>query len=183
MSSEGSRSITGNLYCPKTSRYRQPVWFTFAFSALVVVGCGGPETTRVPLVRVSGIVKLDGDPLANAVVIFESEEGSYSYAQTDSEGRYDLRFDSQFRGVTLGKKTVRISMNRRIRGLNSNDEGGPDDTAGGSFEKQPKERVPEKYNLRSTLSVNVTASTKSFNFDIESDQEPNRSAKPGPISR
>ena len=66
----------------------------------------------------------------------------------------------------MGSKTVRISMNRRINGLNSNDEGGPEDAAGGSFQKQPPERIPEKYNVRSTLTVEVTADGDKFNFDL-----------------
>lgn len=169
MTSDGSQSITGNGRRPLTSWNWLPACFAFLASA--VAGCNGPETTRVPLVRISGVVTLDGDPLENAIVTFESDDSSYSYAQTDSDGYYDLIFDSRSRGVTLGQKTVRISMNRRIRGLNSNDEGGPGDTAGGSFEKQPKERIPEKYNLRSILSADVTASSKTFDFDLESDQE------------
>jgi hypothetical protein len=167
VSSEASLSIAGKEHRPLTSWNWLPACFAFLVSG--VVGCNGPETARVPLVRVSGVVTLDGDPLENAIVVFESEDGSYSYAQTDSLGHYDLKFDSQYAGVTLGQKAVRISMNRRIRGLNSNDEGGPGDTAGGSFEKQPKERIPEKYNLRSILSADVTASSKTFDFDLESD--------------
>jgi hypothetical protein len=119
-------------------------------------------------------VTLDREPLANAIIVFESADGSFSFAQTDSRGKYDLRFDSQSRGTTLGKKIVRISMNRRIKGLNSNDEGGPDDMAGGSFEKQPKERIPEEYNLRSTLTADVTASANTFNFDLSSKRPPKR---------
>jgi hypothetical protein len=113
-------------------------------------------------------VKLDGKPLQKAVVIFESTDGSYSFAQTDRWGRYDLRFDSQTRGVTPGAKTVRISMNRRLRGLSSNDEGGPGDRAGGAFKKQPPEAVPEQYNLHSSLRAEVTTDTTRFDFDLKS---------------
>jgi len=120
-----------------------------------------------PLVRVRGVVKLDGKPLDKAVVIFEAADGSFSYAQTDRGGRYDLHFDSQTRGVTPGAKIVRISMNRRLRGLNSNDEGNPNDKAGGAFKKQPPELVPERYHKHSTLTVVVTADTKRCDFDLK----------------
>lgn len=170
MDSDRSRPIRGKHVCSTHWWLRSKTWPASALVAILLIGCGGPETIRVPLVRVSGIVTFNGEPLANAVVEFESEDGSFSYAQTDARGRYDLRFDSQSRGTTLGKKTVRISMNRRINGLNSNDEGVPGDTAGGSFEKQPKERIPEDYNLRSTLTAIVTASTKTFSFDLLSNR-------------
>jgi hypothetical protein len=135
---------------------------------LLLLGCGGPEVDRVELVRVRGLVTLDGKPLSKAVIVFEAPDGSFSYAQTSSRGGYDLRFDSQNRGVTPGAKTVRISMNRRIHGLNSTDEGVPGDKAGGWFGKQPPEAIPAKYNADSTLTAEVTSSTNTFNFDLKS---------------
>jgi hypothetical protein len=147
---------------------RRWVCLLFTVVTLAFQGCGGPDVERVPLVRVRGKVTLDGKPLKQAVVVFESADGSFSYAETNSWGRYDLRFDSQTRGVTPGTKTVRVSMNRRIHGLNSNDEGAPGDKAGGSFRKQPPERVPEKYNVQSTLTVDVKPAAGTFNFDLTS---------------
>jgi hypothetical protein len=131
-----------------------------------LAGCGGPETNRVELVRVRGVVKLDNEPLENAVVVFESPDKSFSYAQTDARGRYDLRFDSSSRGAAPGPKIVRISMNRRILGLNSFDEGSPNDKAGGAFEAQPPERIAERYNSRSVLTANVTPEADTFDFNL-----------------
>ena len=161
------RPISADCGCRRSDGRRAPICW-LAFLLTVVVGCGGPERNRVPLVRVAGTVTLDGQLLEKAVVVFESEDGAFSFGETDARGRYDLRFDSRTRGVTFGKKIVRISMNRRIHGLNSNDEGGPEDPAGGSFKKQPKERIPEKYNRRSILAVEVTEDTDTFNFDLVS---------------
>jgi hypothetical protein len=134
--------------------------------AMVLAGCGGPNPEEVTLVRANGTVTLDGEPLENAIVVFEAANGVFSYARTDSRGRYVLRFDSKEMGVTPGKKTVRISMNRRIFGLNSKDEGAPDDPAGGSFPKQPPERVPRKYNSQSELSTEVTPDRTTYDFDL-----------------
>lgn len=141
-----------------------------ALGLLLATGCGGPEIKSVPLVRVRGAVTLGGDPLEKAIVIFESPDGSFSYAETDARGRYDLCFDSTTRGVTTGEKTVRIAMNRRVRGLNANDEGGPDDKAGGAFAKQPPEKVPARYNTESELKVEVEPDSRRFNFDLTRDK-------------
>jgi hypothetical protein len=135
-------------------------------AVLVLASCGPGYQKRVALARAHGTITLDDKPLEKAVVIFESPDGSFSYAQTDSRGRYDLRFDPYQKGVTPGPKTVRISMNRRILGLNSNDEGGPGDRAGGSFSKQPPERVPERYNAHSELTVEVTLQRARYDFDL-----------------
>jgi hypothetical protein len=134
---------------------------------LVLPGCGDSQLKRPPLIRVRGVVTLDGKPMPKAVIVFESEDGSFSYAETDRRGRYDLRFDSQTRGVTLGTKIVRISMNRQIRGLNSNSEGGPGDRAGGKSKKLPPEAIPPQYNVHSTLKVEVTSDTTRFDFKLQ----------------
>src|SRR5262245_24092106 len=86
-----------------------------------LAGCGGSYPNRVTLIHAGGTVTLDGAPLDRAIVIFEAADRSFSYAQTDAWGRYTLRFDSKEKGVTPGQKTVRISMNRRLLGLNSNE--------------------------------------------------------------
>jgi hypothetical protein len=144
---------------------RQYATILLVLGLCLVAGCG-PAVKEAPLVRARGVVTFNGAPLENAVVVFEGDDGSYSYSATDSRGRYRLRFDSQTLGVAPGKKIVRISMNRRIHGLNSNDEGGPDDRAGGAFPEQPSEIIPERYNVSSTLSVVVTPEDKTFDFDL-----------------
>ena len=133
---------------------------------LFVTGCNGPKVKGVELVRVRGTVTLDGKPVANGIVLFVSEDGSFSFDETDSEGEYDLKFNSQTRGVTPAKKTVSISMNRRLLGVNSNDEGSPDDTAGGSFPKQEPEQIPARYNVESELTVSVTPENRRFDFEL-----------------
>jgi hypothetical protein len=158
-------AIVGQSMHSTNRRFAGPL---LVLALLVFTGCGNADVTRVPLVRVRGVVTLDGKPLEKAVVIFESADGSFSFAQSARGGGYDLRFDSYTRGVTPGKKTVRISMNRRIRGLNSHDEGGPGDRAGGAFAKQPPEAVPERYNVQSGLTVEVTLDTSRFDFDLKS---------------
>jgi len=138
---------------------------------LLLAGCGDSQLKRPPLVRVRGVVTFDGKPLPKAVIVFESEDDSFSYAETDRRGSYDLRFDSQTRGVTRGTKVVRISMNRQIRGLNSNSEGGPGDRAGGKSKKLPPEAIPDQYNAHSTLKVEVTSDTGRFDFNLQSQSQ------------
>ncbi len=137
---------------------------------LLPAGCyrSAPYRTTGVLVAAYGTVTLDGEPLEDAVVLFQAGDGSFSYAQTDDEGYYELQFDSQEMGVTPGTKRVRISMNRRIKGLNSTDEGGPEDRAGGSYPNPPPERVPERYNTQSELQVEVLPSRKRYDFDLRS---------------
>ncbi|MBC7818331.1 MAG: carboxypeptidase regulatory-like domain-containing protein, partial [Planctomycetaceae bacterium] len=107
---------------------RTTLGFSLAGCCLLwLAGCGvapSPNYAKVNLLSVSGAVTLDGNPLPEAVVTFDSEDGQFSYGLTDSGGRFSLRFDSVKSGATPGKKTVRISTTRKILGLNTEEEGG-----------------------------------------------------------
>ena len=139
---------------------------------LFTLGCGGVAPTAnygsVTLLSVSGAVTLDGKPLPAAVVTFDAEDGQFSYGLTDSKGNFSLQFDSAKSGVTPGKKTVRISTSRKILGLNSKEEGGDED--GGEAKASPRstELVPERYNKKSELFVEVSSSKKHFDFPLVS---------------
>ena len=143
-----------------------------ALTLLIASGCGsaGADYSLVELKKVGGKVTLDGQPLIGAVVMFETPDRQFAYGLTDSGGRYTLQIDSEKAGVTPGQKTVRISTTKSIPGLNSPEgkEGGEAPSEGGAVPaEKPVERVPAKYNVDSTLSVNVTASAE-FNFDLTS---------------
>jgi len=83
--------------------------------ALVLIGCvdQGPK-----IAHVSGRVTLDGQPLANAAVMFSPvapkgtiAPGPDSGAKTDASGRYTLELTGKGKqGAVVGKHTVRISL-------------------------------------------------------------------------
>ena len=94
-------------------------WPLCAALVAVAAGCGGEK-----LAPVSGVVTLDGAPLADASVTFQPvaqggiDAGSGSYAKTDAEGRYTLRtVTGDRRGAVVGKHVVRISQYEQIKGL------------------------------------------------------------------
>lgn len=127
----------------------------------VTLGCGSGKPrmdySKAGLVDVSGTVRFDGQPLAEAIVIFEAPDETFSSARTDDNGRYRLLFDSVMPGVTKGPKTV------RIRTLGSLGEDDPDAKRGGS------ESVPPCYNAKSTLTVDVSENSTATDFDLRGD--------------
>ncbi len=121
---------------------------------LAVCGCGGggnlPE-----LGRVSGIVTLDGAPLAGATVTFAPATGRPSQGITGDDGRYVLEYTPGNLGAMVGEHVVRISTERYVER--------PD----GSVEELP-ERVPATYHARSTLTASVKPGVNDLPFALES---------------
>src|SRR5687768_9403934 len=64
-----------------------------------LTGCGGPEHPDVG--RVSGVVTLDGQPLPEATVMFQPENGRASVATTDSAGKYSMTYLDGVPGAKL----------------------------------------------------------------------------------
>lgn len=110
-----------------------------------VVGCGGGD--GVDLVPVEGTVTLDGQPLPDAWVTFSPELGRPSSGKTDSEGRYRLQYTPDARGAVPGKHHVTISTFVE-----------PDSDSSDSEKQAGKpERIPEKFNKKTTLTVDLVA--------------------------
>ena len=116
---------------------------------------------------------LDGKPLPAAVITFEDPtNGTFSFARTDADGDYTLQFDSEKSGVLAGKKTIQISTVRTILGLageEGKEEGEASTEDQESRAESKTEAVPACYNKESKLTVEVTSSTTTFNFDLKSD--------------
>jgi hypothetical protein len=129
-----------------------------ASSALAIAGCGSSAT----IAPVSGVVTIDGKPLANAHVAFQPEAtsgattaGAGSYGITDASGKYELKtFDTDKRGAVVGSHRVEINLKVAA-----------DD---GPQIRRPK-MLPPKYNLQSELKFKVEpGGSTAANFDLKS---------------
>lgn len=131
----------------------------FLFTALfLLAGCGQTEFKVVP---VSGVVKLDGQPLANGVVAFQpigsktqENPGPGSTAYTDATGKFSLATPDDGPGAVVGNHRVQIWTKMD----SSSDDGGG-----------WREKLPTKYNTNTTLNFEVPAAgTDQANFDLSS---------------
>ena len=132
---------------------RHTICLAVSLAVPLLAGCGssGPE-----LGEVTGTVKLGGQPLADAKVIFHPEGGgSPSIATTDASGHYELMFTADKEGAMIGKHKVTVSTFRQ--------QSNPD----GSTTTIP-ERVPAQYTSPSTtiLTKEVTAGGSEINIDL-----------------
>lgn len=122
--------------------------FSSACSLLLTMGCSGAAKGFPDLAPVTGVVKLDGQPLANASVIFIPAKGAPSGAITNADGRYELRYRNGDPGAAMGEHRVQISTD--LEGTMARDA----------------EKVPRKYNTQSELTANVTAGANQVDFDL-----------------
>ncbi|WP_425399882.1 hypothetical protein [Aeoliella sp.] len=84
---------------------------------LFTAGCGDQRPHRVP---VSGVVLVDGQPLAGAFIQFIPAEGRTAGGNTDEQGRFTLTCYELNDGATLGLHRVAVRAidslpNERIR--------------------------------------------------------------------
>lgn len=103
----------------------------------------GPE-----LGEVRGTITLDDRPLVGATVIFQPKAGGHaSRATTDDSGRYQLVYLRDVNGAVTGSHVVKIFT---------------------ASEDNPKERVPARYNKKSTLTADVARGANEYNFKLTS---------------
>lgn len=119
--------------------------------ALLLNGCGAKLPT------VEGTVTLDGVPLPDAKVVFESPDKPMAVATTDAGGHYEVTTGSQ-RGMAAGSYRVAISA------YVTRD--------GGSESPIPVLRTPKKYNSAKSSGLTAEVKTgrnKDMDFRLEAD--------------
>lgn len=145
-------------WCPALSR---PVAAACAalLASAAVVGCGGSGLKLVP---VSGEVTLDGQPVADAAVVFTPLQGGPpASATTDAQGRYQLATNNQ-PGAVPGEHRVTITK-QTMHGITPDGMPGP----GGI---RIEWHVPERYSRAETsvLTATVGADKREFPFALSS---------------
>jgi hypothetical protein len=150
-------------------------------------GCTGGGN-EVDLGTVSGVVTMDGKPLADAIVVFAPAEGNPSTGRTDTNGSYELSYLGNAKGAILGNHKVSITTGEFLDEAETIDgdtdlanvdlsettaiETPPDSGESQSRNHSPKdvkkETIPAKYNSQTELKADVKAGANTFNFDLVS---------------
>jgi hypothetical protein len=131
---------------------------------LILVATSGCSDAQKALAPVSGVVTLDGKPLAGASVRFqpvapagETISGKGSYAFCGPDGRFELSTIDDKPGAVVGDHTVRI-YGPKAQANSATDEGG----------RRPPEIVPRRYNSQTELKFTVPSDgTDQANFDLK----------------
>ena len=143
-----------------------------------IIGCGGDA--QFPLVRVTGTVTLDGEPVPDANVIFSpgptASRHNIAFARTDEEGRFTLQTDGRA-GAAATDYEVTVSALDDVG--DDRIEVGPSLVFGGK--RQPgtripaaigRSRVPMKYAIPSESGLSFTVGTDGGHFDVALKSDP-----------
>jgi hypothetical protein len=134
------------------------------FVLLALVGCGEDTIPRDDLPResVSGAVTLDGQPMARGTIQFDPVQGTQGPAAFAVGEIKDGKFAiDRARGPVPGQYKVSISSRPPI--VIAPDQGP------GERPKQEPEKVPVRYNKKSTLTKEITGgATNAFDFELKS---------------
>ena len=132
-----------------------------AAACLFIVGCGGgsdgPDTHPV-----TGLVTLDGEPVADATVTFSGgTPQTTSFGKSDADGRYTLKTASMQNGTVIGTHRVTVTKTERPDAASdpANNSPGFDETydpaAASNNQPLPEDKslIPEKYAARATSEL------------------------------
>lgn len=133
-----------------------------AIVALALVGCGGSED-GLDRQAISGLVKLDGQPLKNGLIQFFSTAGDGAATPQVggpiADGAYEVPAEG---GPVPGSYKVVISSDS---GKAANLTDGMPGGAG----TPSKELIPAKYNTQTTLTAEVKSpQSSSIDFELKS---------------
>ena len=138
-----------------------------------IVGCGDPAVSYAP---VTGRVTLDGQPVANAKILFvpvryrntQQEVLPFAYGTTDEDGHYTLRSDGNHRGAVAGQHLIFVST----KYVPTDEKDGKANPESSSAQKsEPRdETIPARYNVESKLTRTVKRGTANqFNLQLKSE--------------
>lgn len=133
--------------------------------SLLMAVCIGCDSKPYELAPVSGRITFDGEPLGGGVINLQPIAGENktvgpgSTARCDADGRFTLKTLHDDDGAVVGEHRVRVySFSAETAPVTESDEG------------QPVEKIPHKYNYRSTLTFAVpSGGTDEANFDLNTE--------------
>ncbi|QDV31491.1 hypothetical protein Spb1_34360 [Planctopirus ephydatiae] len=106
----------------------------------LATGCGVSDTPV--LAPVSGQVMREGSPVADALVIFTPAQGSASSGNTDSQGRFELRYFDGQGGAAVGSHRVKVTTGNPGKPLQPGDPPRP------MLEPPEDISLPEPFEVR-----------------------------------
>ena len=134
----------------KESVFQFSVFYILSSLLILLFGCSSETDSRMPdRNSVTGSVTLDGEALQDGSITFYSEgdaELGIRSSTSINDGKYKLL-------VTPGEKKVMVNQLVDISELKT------------------IEKIPAKYNSKTTLEADVTVENRTFDFELKTKHE------------
>jgi hypothetical protein len=160
------------------------IYLSLFFAVVFVTGCDAPQTALTVAPQIRGKITLEGEPLANAKVVFVPQKLMselrevipLAYGLTDEEGSFDLKLSDG--SVNVGKGDYRVIISKRIEPGQENlrladlaDDFGnliPGEFAMFRDNIVRDELLPVRYNENTILTFKVDSESEivTANFDL-----------------
>jgi hypothetical protein len=169
---EGPKKMVWPVHCGRGLSLWQPKpGFGFLFLAiLAATGCRSNPPHPPQVVPVSGVVTLDGKPLAGAAITFEPVAGGvFGCGSTNEKGEFTLGTFAETDGALVGVHRISIVpdiISPAAMGQTPGGEEGMDRR--GESSRGAKSRIPEKYASIDTsgLQVDVQKGMPPVTFEL-----------------
>ena len=129
---------------------RRLVFAGLVLLTALFLGCG---PSRPKTIYVKGVVKLDGNPVEGAAVLFSPEEGRPASGTTDAQGKFELQTFEPRDGAVMGTHVVTVTL-KKVTGISADPDGLSGEIAPGGMQVQWI--VPERYASPATSNLSVT---------------------------
>jgi hypothetical protein len=133
-----------------------------------ITGCGGGQTD-VPTVTVTGVVNMDGRPLADAAIYFNKAGSTYmGTGKTNALGEYEVKAEVGDNTVTFNKEEA-SELSEEEQALADMDEmsGAGGEEGVGS---ESKSLIPEKYTSEGIPFKVPDGGTDTGDFELTSEE-------------
>ncbi len=131
----------------------------FVYALLLISGCGdgGPK-----IVTVSGQATYKQKPIPRLILTFSPANGRPSTAMTDADGKFELDYLGERKGVQVGTHTVTFEYRAK-------DPGEEMDILEGKKKRPPEiEAIMKKYIAgKESLTVEIKEATKTFELKLD----------------
>lgn len=167
--------MSGRSICSGRIQAKLATWIALAVVAqcAATIGCGSSGSSGAPVFPVTGVVKVKGQAVSGADIVFSLKDGSgSSFGRTDASGKYQLTTRQSNDGAMPGDYLVAISKT--------------DDAASATFVAQddpnynpfvgknmgsrppPKSSIPAHYSdvKTSGLTARVNSTKNTIDFDL-----------------
>ena len=151
----------------KTLQVRLAAVLVAAIGFVLLPGCGQSDAwteKRLKVFKVSGIVLLDGQPCADAVVTFFSDSNPISATgRTNAEGKFQLTTYKDADGAVEGGQKITVVKREFVEEKTKYDSANERSVA-----MIPKELLPKKYMTPTTSGIALSVATSGTNdFKVE----------------